>query len=197
MQAAEAGKAPTIDSFAGYQVDGGSVLDESGDSWMAGLRMNYSLFDGGRTSASIAMAEARLRQAKAMLARTALALDLEVQQAELEYSQAGQRLQVTEKMVGVAEETGQAEPGAFQGRGDPGHRPDRCRDPTDRCPGQKIIGQGHASGSQGESASGHGPAAVHRKPGNRRGEATMKWEKGCAAYLLLLGLSLLPLVGMR
>ncbi len=105
VRAARSGKAPTIDSFAGYQVDGGSVLGESGDSWMAGVRMNYSLFDGGRTSASIAMAEARLRQAKAMLARTTLALDLELQQAELEYSQAGQRLQVTEKMVGVAEET--------------------------------------------------------------------------------------------
>ena len=105
LQAARSGKAPTIDSFAGYQVDGGSVLDDSGDSWMAGLRMNYNLFDGGRTAASIAMAEARLRQSRAMLARTALALDLEVQQAELEYGQAGERLQVTEKMVGVAEET--------------------------------------------------------------------------------------------
>lgn len=105
LQAARSGKAPTIDSFAGYQVDGGSVLDDSGDSWMAGLRMNYNLFDGGRTAASIAMAEARLRQSRAMLARTALALDLEVQQAELEFDQAGQRLKVTEKMVGVAEET--------------------------------------------------------------------------------------------
>lgn len=103
--AARADKRPSLDSFASYQVDNGTVLDANGDSWMAGLRLNYSLYDGNRTAAAVALAEARLREARAMLARAELALDLEVQQAELEYSQAGQRLQVTEKMVAAATET--------------------------------------------------------------------------------------------
>jgi outer membrane protein TolC len=72
---------------------------------MAGLRLNYTLYDGDHTNAAIALAEARLRETRAQLARTELALDLEVQQAELDYNQAGQRLQVTEKMVAAASET--------------------------------------------------------------------------------------------
>ncbi len=106
LHVAEAGRRPTIDSFASYQVDSGTVLDETGDSWMAGVRLNYNLFDGWRTAAAITMARARLQGIKALQAKTELALSLEVQQAELEYSQAEQRLQVTKKMVRVAEETG-------------------------------------------------------------------------------------------
>lgn len=106
VQVAEAGRRPTVDSFASYQVDTGTVLDTTGDSWMAGVRMNYNIFDGRRTTAAITMAKAHLQGTKALLAKTELALDLEVQQAELEYSQAEQRLEVTEKMVKVAEETG-------------------------------------------------------------------------------------------
>jgi outer membrane protein TolC len=105
LRAAKAARRPTLDSFASYQMDSGSVLNAEGDSWMAGLRMNYSLFDGGKTTSAIALAEARVRETKALEAKTILALDLEIQQAELEYSQAKQRLQVTEKMVTVAEET--------------------------------------------------------------------------------------------
>ncbi len=106
LKVAEAGRRPTVDSFASYQLDSGTILDESGDSWLAGVRLNYNLFDGRRTGSAIQMARARLEGIKALQARTALALSLEVQQAELEYSQAEQRLQVTQKMVTVAEETG-------------------------------------------------------------------------------------------
>ena len=105
LKAAEAGRKPTVDGFASYQIDNGTVLDETGDSWMAGVRMNYNLFDGRRTASAIAKARARLQETKALQTKTELALNLEVQQAELEYSQAEQRLQVTQKMVKVAEET--------------------------------------------------------------------------------------------
>ena len=91
VRIAEAGRRPTIDGFASYQVDGGTILDEAGDSWMAG---------------EIATARARLQGIKSLLARTELALSLEVQQARLEYDEAEQRLQVTEQMVRVVEETG-------------------------------------------------------------------------------------------
>ncbi len=36
---ARGGGLPTVDAFASYQVDGGLVLEESGDSWMAGVKM--------------------------------------------------------------------------------------------------------------------------------------------------------------
>ena len=103
---AEAGRRPTIDGIASYQVDGGTVMDEAGDSWMAGVRMNYNLFDGRKTTAEITAARARLQGIQSLLARTELALSLEVQQARLEYDEAEQRLQVTEQMVRLVEETG-------------------------------------------------------------------------------------------
>lgn len=105
LREATAVRKPTLDSFASYQMDSGSVLDKDGDSWMAGLRMNYSLFDGGKAKAAITLAEAKVREIKALQAKTILALDFEIQQAELECKQAKQRLQVTEKMVKVAGET--------------------------------------------------------------------------------------------
>ncbi|KAB2889005.1 MAG: TolC family protein [Desulfobulbaceae bacterium] len=105
VAAASGAKKPTVDTFASWQLDNGTILDDNGDSWMAGLRLNYTLYDGNHSNAAIALAESQLRETRAQLARTELALDLEVQQAELDYDQAGQRLQVTEKMVAAAEET--------------------------------------------------------------------------------------------
>lgn len=104
LKKAEGGKLPTIDAFASYQVDGGLVLEESGDSWMAGVKMNYNLFDGERTSSAIAKAKSRLLEIQGLIKKTELALNLEIQQAELDYQQAQKRLSVTEKMVSVAEE---------------------------------------------------------------------------------------------
>jgi len=104
LKKAEGGKLPTVDAFASYQVDGGLVLEESGDSWMAGVKMNYNLFDGKRTSSAIAKAKSRLLEIQGLIKKTELALNLEIQQAELDYQQAKKRLSVTEKMVSVAEE---------------------------------------------------------------------------------------------
>lgn len=104
LQKAEGGKLPTVDGFAGYQVDNGWVENETGDSWMAGVRMNYTLFDGNRTAAHITGARLKLRKIEALRIKTELALNLEVQQALLDYEQAKERLSVTGKMVGVAEE---------------------------------------------------------------------------------------------
>lgn len=98
------GKLPTVDGFAGYQADYGFVNDEGGDSWLAGLRMNYELFDGHRNAARIAGARIALQKIVGLRQKTELALDLEIQQALLEYRQAQERLSVTDKMVGVAQE---------------------------------------------------------------------------------------------
>lgn len=105
VAAASGAKKPTVDTFASWQLDNGTILDDNGDSWMAGLRLNYTLYDGDHADAAIALAESQLRETRAQLAKAELALELEVQQAELDYDQAGQRLQVTEKMVAAAEET--------------------------------------------------------------------------------------------
>jgi outer membrane protein len=104
LKKAEGDGLPTVDAFASYQIDGGLVLEEAGDSWMAGVKMNYNLFDGKRTSSTVAKMRARVLEIQGLIKKTELALNLEIQQAELDYQQAEKRLSVTEKMVSVAEE---------------------------------------------------------------------------------------------
>lgn len=105
LQAAKGGNLPTIDGYASYQYDKGFVMDGSGDSWMAGVKVNYSLFDGKRTSADVAKAKARLSTIRTLRIKTELGIDLEVKQAKLSYDQAVKRFQVTRKMVEQAEES--------------------------------------------------------------------------------------------
>ena len=55
-------KLPSVDAFASYQIDNGWVLDEHGDSWMAGVRLNYTLFDGRKSSSEITRAQLKLQE---------------------------------------------------------------------------------------------------------------------------------------
>jgi len=105
LQKAQGGRLPTLDGFASYQYDKGFELDGSGDSWMAGIKIDYNLYQGNRTSAQIALAKSQLLQLKKELAKTELALNLDLQQAELGYKLAKERKGVTDKMVETAEES--------------------------------------------------------------------------------------------
>ena len=101
---ARGGNLPTVDTFASYQWDKGWVIDGDGDSWMAGIRVDYTLFDGKRTQSQIARAKTKLLEIQGIRKKTELALHLEIERARLDYEQAKKRVGVTEKMVGVAEE---------------------------------------------------------------------------------------------
>ncbi len=98
---------PTADAFAGYMVDQGYEFDGSGTSWMAGVKVNFNLFEGHGASARIARAMAQLREKKELRRKTYLAINLEVEQARLALEQANQRMLVTEKMVEQARESAQ------------------------------------------------------------------------------------------
>jgi len=104
LKKAEGSRKPTLDAFAGYQVDSGFIEVESGNSWMAGMKVNYALFDGHKAAAQISLARLKLQEIQGLKLKTELALNLEVQQALLDYKQAEERLSVTDKMVAVAEE---------------------------------------------------------------------------------------------
>lgn len=104
LEKAHGYKRPKVDTFASYQFDNGWEMDGSGDSWMAGIRVNYNLYDGNNANAQVTLARTRLQELEAQIQKTELALSLEVEQAKLNYQQAKERLSVTEKMVGVAEE---------------------------------------------------------------------------------------------
>lgn len=106
VRQARSGYAPTADAFGSYQVDKGTELEEgSGNSWTTGVRLNYSLFNGGRTSAATERAESRLREIKEQEHKMELTFNLEMEQAVLALQQEEERLKVTGKMVESAEES--------------------------------------------------------------------------------------------
>ncbi|MBT8362714.1 MAG: TolC family protein, partial [Deltaproteobacteria bacterium] len=101
----EGARYPTLDGFASYQYDQGYVIDGSGDSWTAGLRVNYHLYDGSLTRANIARKRVEYGELKEQVTKLELAVNLEIQEAELNLRQAIERSTVTEKMVQVAQES--------------------------------------------------------------------------------------------
>ncbi len=105
LRVARGARLPTVDGFASYQYDKGFIIDGNGDSWMAGVKVNYRLFDGNRTGAAVAKCMAELASVQAQREKLELGLDLEVKRADLNHRQVIQRLQVTKKMVEQAEES--------------------------------------------------------------------------------------------
>ncbi len=104
LEMAKGGKLPTIDSFASYQLEYGFENENSGHSWQAGIRLDYPLFDGHKTRAAIAAATAELARINAEKKQLALRLNLELEQARLQYQQAQKQLLVTENSERAASE---------------------------------------------------------------------------------------------
>ena len=105
VQKATAGRLPSADAFASYQTETGLEHDGSGNSWLAGMRLNYTLFDGRRTDAAVDQATARLAGARAEQRKLQLAVDLEAEQARLALAREEERLKVTARMVAAAAES--------------------------------------------------------------------------------------------
>ncbi|MBU0681615.1 MAG: TolC family protein [Proteobacteria bacterium] len=105
LRQANGGYLPVVDGYAGYGLDTGFVTDNSGDSWQAGIKLQYTLFDGHRTQANVAKAAAQLAEIKARRRKIELAIELEIKQANLALHEAQERMAVTEKTVAQAEES--------------------------------------------------------------------------------------------
>jgi outer membrane protein TolC len=114
LAAARGSRLPTVDGFARYKYDQGTILNGDGDSWMAGVNLNFKLFDGYQSSAEIALAEAQIGALRADQRKLELALGFEVTQAQLALELAQQRLQVTEKTVEQAVESEHLTQARFQ-----------------------------------------------------------------------------------
>jgi outer membrane protein TolC len=114
VRQARGGYYPSIDSYVGYSVDKGWETDGSGNSWQAGIRLNYNLFDGRRTSAEVARATAKLSEAREQKRKIELAIGLEVERAQLALKDAEARLQVAEQGVKQAEESARINRARFQ-----------------------------------------------------------------------------------
>jgi outer membrane protein TolC len=72
---------------------------------MAGVKVNYTLFNGKQTSAEVSQAMAGLAEIRARRHKLELSFNYEIEQAALNLQLAEQRLQVTGKMVEQAVES--------------------------------------------------------------------------------------------
>jgi outer membrane protein len=105
LRQATGGYSPVVNGYAGYDLEKGTITGGSGDSWQAGIRLQYDLFDGHRTAAEVSRATARIAEAEERRRKTELAIALEVKQAEIALREAEERLAVTEKTVEQAMES--------------------------------------------------------------------------------------------
>ncbi|PIE56345.1 MAG: transporter [Desulfobulbus propionicus] len=102
---ARAGFYPTVDTFLSYQLERGLELDGSSDSWLGGLRLDYTLFDGKRTSAAVQRAHTDVQRLHEQRRKIRLAFTLEKETAVLALALAEERIQVTDKMLTLARES--------------------------------------------------------------------------------------------
>lgn len=114
LAAARGSRLPTVDGFARYQYDQGTVMNGNGDSWMAGVNVNFKLFDGHQSDAEIALSEAQLGALRVEQKQLELALGLEVTKAQLALELAQQRQQVSQMTVEQAEESKNLTQARFQ-----------------------------------------------------------------------------------
>ncbi|MBU0483194.1 MAG: TolC family protein [Proteobacteria bacterium] len=105
LRQANGGYLPVVDGYAGYGVNQGFVTGASEDSWQAGVKLQYNLFEGQRTEAEVVRATAMLAQINQQRRKVELAIELEIKQAELALHEAEERLAVTEKTVDQAAES--------------------------------------------------------------------------------------------
>jgi len=105
LRQSRAGRYPSLDGYAAYGVDQGSITGGDGNSWQAGLKLQYNLFDGHRREAEAARATAGLSEINELRRKTELAVGLEINQARLALSDAEERLAVSAKSTALAEES--------------------------------------------------------------------------------------------
>lgn len=96
---------PSVRGFASYQYDHGWETGDGADSWVAGVAVNYDVFNGGRSKARLRQAEAQLLELREYIRKADLGIGLEVEQARLAVELARDRVAVTELSLAQAEES--------------------------------------------------------------------------------------------
>lgn len=105
LRQSQSGRYPSLDGYAAYGVDQGSITGGDGNSWQAGIKFQYNLFDGHRLQAEVARATAGLAEMTELRRKTELAVGLEIKQARLALADAEERLAVSDQSVALAEES--------------------------------------------------------------------------------------------
>jgi outer membrane protein len=114
VAAARAGNRPQAEVFGAVQYDKSWEREGDGDHWMAGVRVQWTLFDGFRTRADVRSALAHRAAAAAGVAQVELQLELQVEEARLNHELAVQQLAVSERLVEQALESAEISRARFE-----------------------------------------------------------------------------------
>lgn len=104
--AAKAGYRPSVNAVVGGILTGESFMkaDHGGERWLAGVEMNWNIFDNGVTSAQVHQAQAAERRAESVAREQLETIELEVHSAYIALKTAEKNIEVTAAAVARAEE---------------------------------------------------------------------------------------------
>ncbi|MEZ4270611.1 MAG: TolC family protein [Myxococcota bacterium] len=105
LKAARADRWPSLAAFGSLMFDHGFRQDNNGMSYLAGVALQWSAFDGLATRARVSQAESLARTTREQLRQTRLALRFELAQSRIHIRDADERLEVTAKAITLAEES--------------------------------------------------------------------------------------------
>lgn len=105
VRGAKSGYQPRVSAFGSLDHDNGWVTGGDGNSYTAGVILQWDLWDGFLTRAKTREARANLESAREEQRKLRLALNLEMEQARLNLDAANERLLVTRKVIEQAEES--------------------------------------------------------------------------------------------
>jgi outer membrane protein len=105
VRGSKSGYQPRVSAFGSLDHDYGWVTGGDGNSYTAGVMLQWDLWDGFLTRAKTREAQANLETAREEQVKVRLALDLEVEQAWLDLNAADESLAVSSKAVEQAEES--------------------------------------------------------------------------------------------
>lgn len=104
LRVARSSFGPRINVFAASELDNVSPFGNGSSNWTAGAELQFDLFSGGQTSASVARARANLERMQALQQTAEDRIRLEVRRAYYDYDTARQTLEVTKASIAQAEE---------------------------------------------------------------------------------------------
>ena len=105
VRGARSGYIPRLNAFGSLDYDYGWKNENGAGSYTAGALLQWDVWDGKLTRAKVREANANLESAREEQRKIRLALDLEVEQARLEFKAANERLSVTDEVVAQASES--------------------------------------------------------------------------------------------
>ena len=114
LRQARSGFLPQLSAFGRYDYDEGWKFDSSGDSYSAGVHLQWDVWDGDLTRARVKQARAALDEAREEERKVRLAIGLEVEQAQLNLQESSERLAVSAQSVDQAAESVQLTRARFE-----------------------------------------------------------------------------------